>query len=279
MAIKHWYRLLWLVLLTQAGSVSAEDSSGSDDNVVNYAYAVVFGTGVYKVKDQKAFLIRLPFSHRVHEPDPPTPGLRILMPALVGYYDYDYDSLLGGDLPGDAAVTSFVPGLELTYEVNDRWQLRPFAQAGFGRDLQNKENAFIYAAGVSSRYRFPSGGFQQLTLGNNLISAGYDPDGDGSQSMLITGAGLDYAFPWRFSVFGKRSYLASYAAYYLYLDNPSFEQGQDRAQKVNNEVEWSLALGFETPPSLLGITLERIGLGFRYGGDIRGVRIVTDFPF
>ena len=111
MAMQGWRYLLYpgLALLLTVCPVLAEES-GDDENVVNYAYAVIFGTGAYKVKDQKAFLFRLPFSYQVHETPPPQPGLRVLLPAIVGYYDYN--NIFEGDLSSDAAVTSFVPGLE-----------------------------------------------------------------------------------------------------------------------------------------------------------------------
>ena len=35
-------------------------SPDEDQSVANYSYAVVFGTGVYKVKDQEAFVFRVP---------------------------------------------------------------------------------------------------------------------------------------------------------------------------------------------------------------------------
>ena len=90
---------------------------------------------------------------------------------------------------------------------------------------------------------------------------------------------MDTVFPWGVSLFGKETSLANYLIYYWYLDNPSFEQGDDRAERVTGEIEWGLALGFEHPPKLLGYEFDRIGLGFRYGGDIKGIRLVTDFPF
>lgn len=279
-ALKGWRYPLYLslALLLIVCPVIAEQS-GDDENVVNYAYAVIFGTGAYKVKDQKAFLFRIPFSYQVREASPPQPGLRILLPAIVGYYDYDYDNIFEGDLPGDTAVTSFVPGLEYSYELSPAWRLKPFGQLGVGRDIQNSENALIYVAGVTSRYRLPVDSRFRFALGNSAVFTGYDPEDGASQSMGILGTGLDVIYPWGVSLFGKETTLTSYVIYYLYLDNPQFEQGDDRAQKVNGEVELGLALGFEKPPTVLGMTLERIGLGFRYGGDIRGVRIVTDFPF
>jgi hypothetical protein len=258
---------------------SLAQSVDEDENVVNFAYAVVFGTGVYKVQDQKAFVFRVPFSYQLREPSSERPGMKILLPALAGYYDYDYDKILEGDLPGDAATLSFVPGLELEYVMSERWRLKPYGQFGFGRDLKNDENAWIYVGGVKSHYRIPYEGRFRFALGSAGIFTGYDPDDGSNQSLGVLGLGLDAVYPWNISLFGKRTNLANYLIYYWYLDSPGFEQVDDQTKSVNGELEWGVALGFEEPPKLLGFEFERIGLGFRYGSDIKGIRLVTDFPF
>jgi hypothetical protein len=268
--------LVVIALLCVSGRLFAQVLD-KDENLVNYSYAVVFGTGVYQVKDQTAFILRAPFSYRLNEPSAESPGMNLLLPAMVGYYDYD--DVTSGSLPSDAATFSFVPGLELEYPVNERWRLKPYAQAGLGRDLQNKENALIYVGGLKSRYSIPHEGKWRFALGNTAVYTGYDPDDGSSQSTAILGVGIDMVYPWGLSLLGKQTSLANYLIYYSYLDNPSFEQGDDRAERVTGEIEWGLALGFEHPPKLLGYEFNRIGLGLRYGDDIKGIRLVTDFPF
>jgi len=270
------FNLVFLALLCLSGRLPAQVLD-KDENLVNYSYAVVFGTGVYQVKDQTAFILRAPFSYRLREPSAESPGMNLLLPAMVGYYDYD--DVTSGSLPSDAATLSFVPGLELEYPVNERWRLKPYAQAGLGRDLQNKENALIYVGGIKSRYSIPYEGKWRFALGNTAIYTGYDPDDGSSQSTAILGVGIDMVYPWGLSLLGKQTSLANHLIYYSYLDNPSFEQGDDRAERVTGEIEWGLALGFEHPPKLLGYEFNRIGLGLRYGDDIKGIRLVTDFPF
>ncbi|MEN8207360.1 MAG: hypothetical protein ABFS24_15335 [Pseudomonadota bacterium] len=143
------------------------DSDESLDRRViayDHSYAVVFGTGVYQVKDQEAFVFRVPLSYRVREPSRERPVIKLLLPALTGFYDYDHDKIFQGESPGGAATLSVVPG-----------------------------------------------------------------------------------------------------------DN--------RSKSVSGEFEWGLALDFRKPRNLMGFKFDRIGLGFRYGDNIRGVRLVTRFPF
>lgn len=265
-----------LIFLSGSLTVKSQDK---DQSVVNYSYAVVFGTGAYEVKDQKAFVVRVPLSYKLREPSRERPGIKLLLPVLTGFYDYDYDKITQTGSPGDAATLSFVPGLEFEYVMNERWLLKPYGQAGFGRDLKNNENALIYAGGVNSNYKIPNPGKWQFALGNMLAYTGFDPDDGSAQSIGILGAGIDMIYPWGLDMFGKETNFANYLVYYLYLDNPSFEQGSDRSKSVSGEFEWGLALDFKKPRNFMGIEFDRIGLGFRYGDNIKGIRLVTEFPF
>lgn len=261
-----------------SGPLTAK-SSDKDQSVVNYSYATVFGTGVYKVKDQKAFVFRVPLFYTVREPSRERPGIRLLLPAFTGFYDYDYNNISKVNSPGDAATLSFVPGLEFEYVMNEHWRLNPYGQVGFGRDLRNNENALIYVGGVNSHYRIPNQGKLDFALGNMLAWTGFDPDDGSAQSMGILGVGIDMIYPWGLHLFGKETSLANYLAYYWYLDNPSFEQGGDRSKSVRGEIEWGMALDFRKPRNFMGIEFDRIGIGFRYGDNIKGIRLVTEFPF
>ena len=49
---------------------------------------------------------------------------------------------------------------------------------------------------------------------------------------------------------------------------------------VSNEVEVALTLRARKPYQILGVSFDRIGLGYRQGSDgLKGVRLVASFPF
>jgi hypothetical protein len=265
---------LYAIFLTP-GAMAASNAQ----SVVNYSYAAIFGTGSYRVRDQTAFIVRLPLTHTIRQPSPTQPGITLLLPVLAGFYDYDLDEVFKAGGPGDAATASFVPGLELEYVLDDRWRLKPYGQVGMGRDLENRENSLIYLGGAKSHYALAQSGKWKLAIGNSATFAGYDPDDGEHQSLGILGMGLDLRYAWPVLPARGNTLLATSLTYYRYLDNPSFAQGDDRSKSVNGEVEWSLALAFKEPREFLGIEFERIGLGFRYGTNIKGVRLVTEFPF
>lgn len=265
-----------LIVVLRTSNAQASDNEPS---IVNYSYAVVFGTGAYQVKDQKAYVLRIPLSYSLRQASAERPGAKLLLPAITGFYDYDYDNVLKSGAPGDAATLGFVPGLEFEYAMNERWRLKPFGQIGVGRDLKNNENALIYVAGINSHYQLPDLGKWRFALGNTVTYTGFDPDDGDAQSMGIVGAGVDIIYRWGLQLLKKPTNLANSLIYYWYLDNPGFKQGDDRSKSVNGEFEWSLALDFTKPYDVMGIEIDRIGVGFRYGNNIKGIRLVTKFPF
>lgn len=270
--------VLFLMCIFCAGVLKAQEIT-EENALVNYAYAVIFGTGVYEVNGQTAFILRAPLSYTIRETSSDQFGIQLLLPALVGYYDYSYDKAFKGKLPGEAASVSFVPGVELEYELSERWYVKPFTQVGIGRDLKNNVSTLVYRGGVTSKYTIPNQGKWRFLLGTELAVAGYKTESVSNDTMGIIALGIDAVYPWGVSLLGVETSIANYLTYYWYLDSLNFLEETYFSEKVSGEFEWGIALGFEEPLEILGLELHRIGLGFRYGDDIKGIRIISDFPF
>jgi hypothetical protein len=267
---------LLIVLGLLASPAHAQEA---EETTVNFAYASVFGTGLYAVGDQQAFIMRAPFSQQLRPGDEARAELRLMLPVLVGYYDFDYDSLLGGDLPSDAATVSVVPGLRWLHPRRGDWRLTSRLQLGLGRDLRAGEDALIYLAGLSARRALPAAGGWALRLGASGVYSGYAPRRGARDALALLGVGIDAAYPWGVTVAGRRTRLATHVIYYGYVNRPGFDLGLADPESLVGEIEWGLALAFEHPPRPLGLALERLGVALRYGPDIKGLRLVTEFPF
>ena len=78
-----------LMFLLCGADVEAQEQDEAE-TLINHAYPVIFGTGIYEVNGQTAFIIRAPLSYTLRETSPSQPGMNLLLPLLAGYYDYDY---------------------------------------------------------------------------------------------------------------------------------------------------------------------------------------------
>jgi len=45
------------------------------------------------------------------------------------------------------------------------------------------------------------------------------------------------------------------------------------------EIQLGLAIGRDPPMKMLGITIDRLGLGFRFSDNRDGIKLITRFPF
>src|SRR5690606_4679943 len=100
-----------LALLGTGGAHAQAQARAVRDpqDLLNWYYAATFGTGFYTSGDRTVTVLQMPFSHSLRAPGEGTSGLRLKLPVTLGVYDYDFDSVLAGDLPGSLSTLSFLP--------------------------------------------------------------------------------------------------------------------------------------------------------------------------
>ncbi len=249
-----------------------------DVNVINWYYANMFGTGYYKVGDTRVGILQMPFTYtfktiRGKQDDY---GIKLLVPVSAGFHSFDFNELF--DLPNNVATLSVVPGIELEYLVSESWVLKPYANIGVGEEFTQKVWSWIYGAGIKSRWILP---FQngEFTLGNSLNYAGYSASEGSTRAMISFVTGLNWVTPLNFTLFNRNTNLGTHLVYYGYLNEIDFIEGNKEPFTVRNEFEIALTLGTHKPRTFLGFDYARYGLAFRYGENLRAVRLVSDFPF
>ncbi len=252
--------------------------AGEDANVINWYYATMFGTGYYKVGDARVGIIQIPFSYtfKTTREKQDSYGIKLLVPVSAGFHSFDFNELV--DLPNNVATLSVVPGIELEYLVNESWVLKPYVNAGVGEEFTQKIWSWIYGAGIKSRWILP---FQkgEFTLGNSLNYAGYSASEGSTRAMISFVAGLNWVTPLNFKLFSRNTNIGTHFIYYGYLNEIDFIEENNEPFTVRNELEIALSLGTHKPQSFLGFDYARYGLAFRYGKNLRAVRLFSEFPF
>lgn len=267
-----FHRLAAAVILVQAGFYGSANGRG-DQVQVGYEYATWLGTGGFRVGARDVFILNLPFHKRLRQSSEDRFGLRILLPVTVGWLDK------GALVSEDLQTLTFVPGVELDFQVVPRWHLKPFAQLGLGKDFSNGDTAYIGAAGVKSKYSLTHGDYS-FTLGNALVVAGSQPDGDGRSSTFTRfDAGVEVYRPIEWTIAGRRARLGAFYIASFFASDAGvlrLDAGRDGIDTVHT---FGLALGVETPLPLLGLDLDWLGLSYISGQGLRGIQLNTGFPF
>ena len=267
--------LLLLAFTTQAQQIDPGDAG----TLVHYAYAPLLGTGLYRIGDQSAFLFRVPAGYQWSAPTAKKPGIYLNLPVAIGLYNFEFDDIIDTRTK-DIATVSFVPGIEIQHRARENWLLKPFANLGWGTDFANDNSAWIYAFGIRSLTDFHLKKVT-LSLGDEYLWSGYDPDQGSSDYINRFGLGMNAIFPLGWQIGDGKASLLLHAIAYHYTNELQFPstRGIDQTFDVREEYELGIALGREPGINILGIEFDRVGVGYRFGDNLSAIVLIGSFPF
>ncbi len=249
---------------------------------VHWAYSSFFGTGWYQVESAKSvFVLRIPPRQTLRdsgfsESGERNIGVEVRYPLTLGLHNID-------DLPGiiksdNFGTASFTPGVELEIPINERWYLRPSAHLGWGTDLRSKESAWIYYAGIKSRYRFPQRKFEWYLL-NSLYYAGYTPDRGDSDRLAVAQLGVELRQPLNRATFLGQPIDLHWTLMYSFMGNElHFGLPEGSFDPIDDQFEASIAMSFRGGPYRLWfINIHQLGIGYKFSsnGRFKAITIST----
>ena len=236
---------------------------------VHWAYSSFFGTGWYQVDDARSvFVLKAPVRQTLRksglsEYGGRVMGLEIRYPLTLGLHQIED---LGGIIDNDNfATASFTPGIEVEIPVNPHWYLRSQANLGWGTDLKNSDSAWIYYAGIKSRYEFPAKKYQWSLL-NSLYYAGYSPDEGRSDHLAVAQLGVELQQPLhKFAIHGEPVALY-WTLMYSFLGNElHFNLPDGSFDPIQDQIEIGVQMGFlNRPIRFRTFEIQRIGLGYQF---------------
>ncbi len=258
-----------LVFLALACTDSQAQETKTVFEPVHWAYSSFFGTGWYRVEDARSvFVIRAPIrqtlrTSSVTENGTRKLGIEIRYPVTVGLHDIED---LGGIIDNDNfATASFTPGIELEIPINQKWYLRSFAHVGWGSDLKNDDSAWIYYAGLKSRYTFPAKKYQWSLLGG-LYYAGFSPDEGRSDHLAVAQVGVELKQPLEKAVINGEPVDLHWTFMYSFLGNElHFNLPDGSFDPIQDQMEIGLQMSLRNRPfKIWFLDVQRLGLGYQF---------------
>ncbi len=276
-ALMKSFVVLVVLAVAQAPVARAQSLLSRDEqNVANFAFATQLGSGVYSVSGRTLQIYRLPFSHALRSTDDSDFGVELTLPVTFGFYDFELQDIDDGDIPTNVDALSFVPGLTLVFELQPRWTLEPYVEAGIARARDTDADSYVYAGGLRSLYAFDGQGFDWL-LRNDLTFAGVDLRGaEGSNRFARFQTVVTARRPF---AHGSRVDYLVYALNEYYVDQP--DGPVDSAVQGGSSVQYEIGitLGTSEPRRIWRIPVPRVGIGYRFGSNLDVFRIVIGTPF
>jgi hypothetical protein len=251
----------------------------ADTKYANFAFASEIGSGIYEISGSTitVYTFEPGYTLRSAQPRGGRPGIRLIFPSTVGFFNFNTSDLLHLELPSSIGALSFEPGVELDYWMNDAWDLYPYVKAGGTFASATALNAVIYGTGVRSDYRFEALSSSGLWRAQ-LAYAGVHYHGDlpnESFTRLRNGVELRRNLDWTWH--SRAFQVAPYAVADIYFNAPSGPASGISARTL--QFEGGLMLNMIPRWQIHGVSLPRLGIGYREAGALSGWRLVLGDPF
>lgn len=288
----------WLgVLLLAAVAAHPNDVTAQQLNVqVNLPYAVQFGFGSYDVGGLSVNVFRVPVQHTIAL-GPEEDAWRLAITAYLGYGHFSFEtSVFGPKVTASEDFLFALPQAELQIPLRRWWTIKPYVAAGFGRtfngsgavegppagEVRVEEGfVFLYAAGVSNLFEFNLDDFL-LSVGNKLAAAGDATTGQSKNTNTQFGTlqnGLEIRHPLGFDVKDFVPDVGVSFIYYYFFPSAKFSLPGESPLEVSNQFEFGINVGSAKPAKLWIFNNPRLGISYRFGDGLTGVRAQFGFPF
>lgn len=267
---------LWLAAPAQA-QVAVQQRAERTDELFNWYYASIFGTGYYRIGEERVAVLRVPLRYELRPASAEHWGVRLTLPVSAAFAQFDLRDFNLGQVKTQGLTV--LPGIELEIPLRQDWTLRPFANLGGGWEFHTGASSTVFSLGATTLHTRPVGEASRLALGGRLAYAGYSAGSEASQLLQLS-LGSEIAVPAGFAIAERAALVAFQLTGTVYFKELEFLLPSTGGTQVSRELELGVALGVQRPFEILGVTFDRIGLAYRAGdNDLRGVRIVASFPF
>jgi hypothetical protein len=269
---------LALAVAASSAAYGADAATRADLRFTHYAYAHEFGSGVYDFNGRTLQVYGLPFGWTAVEPGKDQVGLHLRLPVTVGFLDFHAADVIETGLPERVDSVSFVPGVEFALVVAEDWRLLPYVQGGLSTASESDVATDLFGVGMRAERAFAAGEFDGLYAGAAAYSrVVYHGDSLPDDDFLWLRNSLEFKRYAGFSLGGRPIECGLFATIDVFVDPPT---GPTTGIDVPRaQLETGMVFGARPAWTIWKIPLPRIGLSYRFAGDVSAVRLVLGAPF
>jgi hypothetical protein len=181
-----------------------------------------------------------------------------------------------------------LPQAELQIPLRRWWTVKPYVAAGLGRTFGGSvqpaghvDESFValYAAGISNLVEVPVQDFL-LSFGTRLAGAGDALIGQaGSEGYGTLQNGVEVRHPLGVRVQGLVPDVGISFLHYFFFPSAKFSLPGQGPLEVAHQFEFGVSVGSAKPARLWIFENPRIGVSYRFGDGLTGIRGTFGFPF
>lgn len=259
-----------LVVLGLTGPVAARaqvDAPTSFD--ANIPYAHYYGTGTYRLGDQRVYALSLRARFPLGAFTPERVGFNIRASGMVAWQQIPVTDSLRATLP----FFTIVPGMGLDIPIGRRVVLQPFLDAGVVRDVEFDTWLALGTVGTEVEWVFPWKRFEigiEPTLG---YSRTFSSDELARDELLAAYLMLDVRHGLGFRLAGEQADLGGYVLYSGFWGDTDLSGTVSTTVEIERQIEFGVSFGTNPRPKIWFLRLPRVSVGYRFGKELRGLRI------
>ena len=260
-----------VIAVPASGQESAEPQPG---DLINYPYHVAHGFGRYDIAAQHVRLIQARPGIWLRSPAKHPWGLKLVVSAVFGVYDFSSDE----DLAFDISAFALLPGVEAELPLSRTWTLKPFVQIGAGKDFEGGDLAFIFYTGLKNEFVFPWKRFEFGVEPLLEYTFSRSPKTELNEDFGTLAVTLDARHPLWFKIRENQPDFGVYFSlfeYGLVVDKLKLDFAGVGGEStiVSNQFEVGASFGSVPPFRLWFFNLPRLSVGYHWGDDLTGLRI------
>jgi len=266
-----------LVLCSGRAAAAETPAEPPASQPASYAFATELGSVVYDVAGRTLLVYRLPFNYVLREPTEDAPGLRLTLPVAVGFFNFAPIDIVHTQLPAHLDAFSFVPGVQLDFVMDEHWRIHPYARAG-GSFASAEFDGWLYGLGTSSTYEWQTHGMQARML-NDLLFAGviFKSPADPNDNLVRLRNGLELRRLTGLTIGQHEIELSVYGFADYFPDAPRPPVAGTRTSHL--QIEPGFLIGADPQWRIRSVELPRLGIGYRFAGDLSGWHLDISTPF
>jgi len=257
-------------------AIRCPDSRGVEQPVTSYAFATELGSGIYDVDGRTLQIYRLPLMRMLQTAAPGQPAVRLRVPVTAGIFNFRTPDILQGNLPSRIDMLNVVPGIELVFTPAPQWLVLPYIEAGGSIVSSSQPAAGIAGAGVRTEHRRPAG-HGELLFATRLsyVSVNYSRCISNDDLLRVRG-GLEWRRGTGRMMQRREIEIGGFGLIEWFADRPrSPVTGRSFA---GLQAEAGLSFGLQPAPRLGPVAMPRLGLSYRFAGELSGWRFVIGAP-
>lgn len=269
--IHDWNQRVVLTVLFALWADQSAVAQTEPEPDVQWAYASFFGTGWYRIDDQRnAFIVRGTPRWQFGEAGFDESGQRqigytLRLPLTLGLKRSDFTDLPGTIDPDNFATVGINLGFDADIPVSRHLSLRPNAELGYGTVINDSEYAWIYRGEIRSRYEFQPND-PGWTAHAALGYAGHTPNHGRSDSFSYVTLAVERSHKTRWQTSeGERIQLHWQLGYTDFIDELDFNSNSTGQYSTGHT--WQIAVSLaktDQPFRFWRLKFDRLGLGYHF---------------